>query len=211
MSSSVGAMAGVLAVVLAVVCHRRYIRICVQRCKPEYGRPSGDPGPENRDVFIIFNGGDVEWVDEKILPLIEEQLGLSCRIHYRDFKPGGIIYDMMSDSVYESYKNVVVYSRNFLNSHFCKFELNQAKHRLLRNKDDSLVIIRKDDVDLGSLPKDLRTRSVIDYGSDRERPHWERKLCKFLKTPDKNRHESTRSNDTVVSALDVDPVIDVFV
>ena len=127
---------------------------------------------------------------KELLPLLEEQHGFNCRVHYRDFRAGGIIYDLMSDSISKSYKNVVVYSRNFLSSGFCKFELNQAKQRLLRNNDDSLVIIRIDDVDLSSLPEDLRERSVIDYGSNHEKPHWKRKLIEFLKKPNKNRHES---------------------
>ena len=127
---------------------------------------------------------------KELLPLIEEQHGFKCRVHYRDFIPGGIIYEQMSDSISKSYKNVVVYSRNFLSSGFCKFELNQAKQRLLRNNDDSLVIIRIDDVNLSSLPEDLRERSVIDYGSNHEKPHWERKLIEFLKKPNRNRHES---------------------
>ena len=146
-------------------------------------------------------------MDKELLPLIEEQHGLKCRVHYRDFRPGAIIYNLMSDHVNKSYKNVVVYSKNFLKSGFCDFELNQAKHRLLRKNDDSLVIIRKDDVDLSSLPEDLRDRSVIDYGSIHEKPHWERKLIEFLKLLNKNGHESTKSNDTVVSSIDdVDPI-----
>ena len=144
---------------------------------------------------------------KELLPLIEEQHGFKCRVHYRDFIPGGIIYNLMSDHVNKSYKNVAVYSKNFLKSGFCDFELNQAKHRLLRKNDDSLVIIRKDDVDLSSLPEDLRDRSVIDYGSNHEKPHWKRKLIEFLKLPNKNRHESTKSTDTVVSSIDdVDPI-----
>ena len=158
-------------------------------------------------MFIIFNGDDDEWVVKELLPLIEEQHVFKCRVHYSDFRAGGIIYEQMSDSISKSYKNVVVYSRNFLSSGFCKFELNQAKQRLLRNNDDSLVIIRIDDVNLSSLPEDLRERSVIDYGSNHEKPHWERKLIEFLKLPNKNRHESTKSNDTVVSSIDdVDPI-----
>ncbi|XP_027036972.1 uncharacterized protein LOC113665473 [Pocillopora damicornis] len=190
MSSSVGIVAGVLAVVLAGVCHKTFTRICLQHRGSRYSRPSGDIEPENHEVFIIFNGDDNEWVKDELLPLLEGQHGFKCRVHYRDFRAGGVIYELMSDSISKSYKNVVVYSRNFLKSGFCDFELNQAKHRLLRKNDDSLVIIRKDDVDLRSLPEDLRERSVIDYGSNHEKPHWERKLIEFLKKPNKNRHES---------------------
>lgn len=65
-----------------------------------------------------------------------------------------------------------------------------------------MVIIRIDDVDLGSLPEDLRERSVIDYGSNHEKPHWKRKLLEFLGVPHKYKRESTKSNDTEVSVLE---------
>ena len=42
-----------------------------------------------------------------------------------------------------------------MNGRYCRYELDQAKQRLLERNDDSLVILRIDDVDLGSLPEDL--------------------------------------------------------
>lgn len=154
------------------------------------------------DAFIIFRGDDLKWLEKRLLPLLEGKHKLRCRIHHRDFRAGGIIYDLISESVYKSYKNVVVFSRKFLNSQFCEYELNQARKWLLDRNDDSLVIIRIDDVDLGSLPEDLRERSVIDYGSNHEKPHWKRKLLEFLGVPHKYKRESTKSNDTEVSVLE---------
>lgn len=154
------------------------------------------------DAFIIFRGDDLKWVEKRLLPLLEGKHKLRCRIHHRDFRAGGIIYDLISVSVYKSLKNVVVFSRKFLNSQFCEYELNQAKKRLLDRNDDSLVIIRIDDVDLGSLAEDLRERSVIYYGSNHEKPHWKKKLLEFLGVPHKYKRESTKSNDTEVSVLE---------
>ena len=163
-----------------------------------------DPGPENYDydAFIIFRSDDLKWVEKRLLPLLEGEHQLRCRIHHRDFRAGGNIFDLMSESVYKSYKNIIVLSRKFLNGPFCRFELDQAKQRLLNRNDDSLVIIRIDDVDLGSLPEDLRERSVIDYESNHEKPHWKRKLLEFLGVPHKYKRESTKSNDTEVSVLE---------
>lgn len=79
------------------------------------------------DAFIIFRGDDLKWVEKRLLPLLEGKHKLRCRIHHRDFRAGGIIYDLISESVYKSYKNVVVFSRKFLNSQFCEYELNQAR------------------------------------------------------------------------------------
>ena len=132
----------------------------------------------------MFNKEDSEWMKNNLLHLLEETHHLKCRIHYRDFEVGSVFYESMSDSIYTSYKNIAVYSKNFLNSGYCQYELHQAEQRLLSKNDDSLVIIRIDEADLRKLPEGLRNRSVIDYDSSLERPHWEKKLLKFLNVRD---------------------------
>ena len=185
------------------------------------------PGSESY-VFIMFNDRDCEWMKNKLLDLLENQHQFKCRVHYRDFEPGGVFYDTMSNSVYTSYKNIAVYSNNFLNSTHCWYELEQAEQRLLDQNDNSLVIIRIDGADLRKLPRTLRNRSVIDYDSNHEQPYWEKRLLQFLKVPvaersarkivtkladtpaasggkndqvitHYNRLDSTKSDDTVIS------------
>ncbi|RMX51729.1 hypothetical protein pdam_00011739 [Pocillopora damicornis] len=187
------------------------------------------PGVESY-VFIMFNERDCKWMKNKLLHLLEKQHKLKCRVHYRDFYPGRVFYETMSESVYASYKNIVVYSKNFLKSTNCCYELEQAEQRLLSENDNSLVIIRIDDADLQELPRTLQNRSVIDYDSNHEKPYWEKKLLQFLKVPVAvrserkiatvmtgrpaaseaknalaitryNRLDSTKSDDTVISSV----------
>lgn len=187
------------------------------------------PGVESY-VFIMFNERDCKWMKSKLLHLLEKQHKLKCRVHYRDFYPGRVFYETMSESVYASYKNIVVYSKNFLKSTNCCYELEQAEQRLLSENDNSLVIIRIDDADLQELPRTLQNRSVIDYDSNHEKPYWEKKLLQFLKVPVAvrserkiatvmtgrpaaseaknapaitryNRLDSTKSDDTVISSV----------
>ena len=61
--------------------------------------------------------------------------------------------------------------------------MDYALHRLMERKDDSVVVIKLDDVDRGKLPKELRERSYIDYPKTVEKDHWERKLDNCLKIP----------------------------
>ena len=132
----------------------------------------------------MFNKKDSDWMKNNLLHLLEETHHLKCRIHYRDFDVGSVFFESMSDSIYTSYKNIAVYSKNFVNSPYCQYELQQAEQRLLSKNDDSLVIIKIDEADLRKLPEGLRYRSVIDYDSSLERPHWKKKLLKFLNVPD---------------------------
>ena len=151
------------------------------------------------DAFIIYSQMDQLWISERLLPLLEERNELKCCIHYRDFKPGKVFYDSMAECVYKSFKIIAVLSNNFFDSNYCSYELNIAKYRLLNARDDSLIMIRIDNVDREKLPRKLQKRSFIDYFNPLERPFWEKKLLKFLNAPnddciDKSAETSHISN-----------------
>ena len=76
---------------------------------------------------------------------------------------------------------MAVVSNNFFNSNYCGSELDYALHRLMEKQDDSLVVIKLDDVDRNKLPRELQTRSYIDYPKLIEKETWEKKLIKCLK------------------------------
>lgn len=151
------------------------------------------------DAFIIYSQMDQLWISERLLPLLEERNEVKCCIHYRDFKPGKVFYDSMAECVYKSFKIIAVLSNNFFDSNYCSYELNIAKYRLLNARDDSLIMIRIDNVDREKLPRKLQKRSFIDYFNPLERPFWEKKLLKFLNAPnddciDKSAETSHISN-----------------
>ncbi|XP_022800873.1 toll-like receptor 6 [Stylophora pistillata] len=133
------------------------------------------------DAFIIYSSHDSAWVEKTLLPTLEGKHGLKCCVHYRDFTLGIPIRKNMVDSVYMSKKTVAVVSTNFFTSNYCGSELDYALHRLMEKKDDSLVVIKLDDVDRNRLPKELQNRSYIDYTKSREKETWEKKLIKCLK------------------------------
>ena len=90
----------------------------------------------------------------------------------------------MADSVEKSFKIIAVYSKNFLESPFCRHELELAKYRQISQGDDCLVIIRIDDAEFNKLPKGLQERSVIDYVNPMERLCWMDRLRQFLQVPE---------------------------
>ncbi|XP_022807693.1 uncharacterized protein LOC111344710 isoform X1 [Stylophora pistillata] len=133
------------------------------------------------DAFIIYSSKDSEWVVKTLLPTLEEKHGLKCCVHYRDFTLGIPIRKNMVDSVYKCKKTVAVVSTNFFNSNYCGSELDYALHRLMEKNDNSLVVVKLDDVDRNKLPKELQNRSYIDYPKSIEKETWEKKLIKCLK------------------------------
>ncbi|XP_068761968.1 uncharacterized protein [Montipora capricornis] len=142
-------------------------------------------------AFIIHNHNDEHWMKKKLLPLLEEKHHLTCCIHYKDFIPGKPLRDNMADSVYTSYKVIAIFSNNFVNSPYCRYELDVAVNRLVQQRDDSLAVIRIDGTDCSHLPSELRSRCFIDYHFPHERPFWRRRLLKFLDLPEESRRQST--------------------
>ena len=133
------------------------------------------------DAFIIYSSKDEEWVKTTLLPTLEEKHYLKCCIHYRNFAPGVLYRENMVDSVYKSRKIVAVVSRNFFNSGFCESEFEYALRRLTEWRDDSLIVIKLDDVDKSKLPNELKQRSYIDCPKSVEKETWEKKLVNCLK------------------------------
>lgn len=145
-------------------------------------------------AFIIYSSEDKSWVTGELLPFLEEESHLKCCVHYRDFMPGKPFEVNMAESVYNSYKVIAVFSKNLVLSNYCIHELDLAKHRLLKERDDSLVVMRIDKTDCEMLPRGLKKRSFIDYANPLEKPFWKSKLIKFLDTS-KDLVEESRNED----------------
>ena len=137
------------------------------------------------DAFIMYSVSERQWVTEILLPILEKKHGLKCCIQYRDFIPGMPFIDNVANSVYRSRKTVVGVSINFLGSPFCQHELTIVDRRLLELKDDSLIIIKLDDVDdnASSALEALSGQPYIDCSKSAERKTWETKLVNCLKAP----------------------------
>ena len=73
------------------------------------------------DVFISYSHKDRKWVDDNLLPRLEEA-GLRVAIDYRDFPLGGIAQQNMEHAVEASSHVVLVMSPNWLNSEWGAFE-----------------------------------------------------------------------------------------
>ena len=136
------------------------------------------------DVFVSFSGDDFGWVSNHVTPLLEEHRLKYC-IHNRDFELGRPIVENMAESVYTSRKVLVVWSKHYMSSKFCRGELEMAVQRSLVHDDCSLIVLRLDDVHVDVLPKALRKKTYLDYSSQDGRNAWRARLTKQLVCPGK--------------------------
>ncbi|XP_066021676.1 uncharacterized protein [Pocillopora verrucosa] len=164
-------------IVAALIIHLRCRR---QKPKPREPSVSLTDMQFEYDAFVIYSSEDADWVVRTLIPTLEEKYGLKCCVHYRDFLLGVPFRQNMVDSVYKCKKNIAVVSTHFFNSNYCGTELDYALHRLMEKKDDSLVVIKLDDVHNKKLPRELRKRSYIDYPKSTDKETWEKKLVKSL-------------------------------
>ncbi|XP_069107382.1 toll-like receptor 2 [Argopecten irradians] len=122
--------------------------------------------PANKDyhVFISYSSEDKEFV-KTLHQHLEENLKFRCMVAERDFTIGAPVMDNISEAMDRSEKALFVVSTNFLNSEFCKREVDFAHIFAIDNKHQNYAIILK--IDDCQLDRKMRICTYID-GSDRD-------------------------------------------
>ena len=114
---------------------------------------------------------------ETLLPLLDNN-NLKYCVHDIHWEPGRLINEHMVESVYHSRMVLALLSKNYMKSHFCKEELHYAIYRNLEKGDQSLIVLKIDDINIKRIPKEIRNRTFIDTSWK----DWKNKLVKALKT-----------------------------
>ncbi|XP_070198594.1 toll-like receptor 1 [Littorina saxatilis] len=118
------------------------------------------------DVFVSYAKEDLPWVYQQLMPELEGRQGLRLCVHERDFIPGNNIVDNIVECVQSSKKILMVYSKDFLRSQWCQFELTFCMNHVM-NYDDVLLIVCVDDVTsrdmTAAMMAVLRTTTYIQW------------------------------------------------
>ena len=132
------------------------------------------------DAFVIYADEDSEFVHNIFLPKLEDEENVRLCIHFRDFQPGKIIEDNIVESMGSSRMAIVVLSKNFCESRWCKFELIIAQDRWLNNESEALLLVMLDDLESDHMTRDLRalirTTTYVLWTDDNlgQRLFWEK-------------------------------------
>ena len=108
------------------------------------------------DAFVIYSDEDSNFVHHTLLPKLEDEEDCRLCVHFRDFQPGKIIADNIVESMNESRMAIVVLSKHFCKSKWCKFELVIAQDRWLNNGSDALLLVMLEDLESDHMTPDLR-------------------------------------------------------
>ena len=108
------------------------------------------------DAFVIYGDDDRKFVHNTLLPKLEDEEQLRLCVHFRDFEPGKIISDNIVECMGNSRMAIVILSRYFCESRWCKFELTIAQDRWLNHESDALLIVMLEEIQSENMTNELR-------------------------------------------------------
>ncbi|KAJ8262436.1 hypothetical protein GJAV_G00166460, partial [Gymnothorax javanicus] len=119
---------------------------------------------------------DSEWVEEFLVQELEgSQPPFRLCLHKRDFLPGQWIVDNIIDAMEKSHTTLFVLSQHFVNSEWCKYELEFSHFRLFDENNDTAVLILLEPIAKETIPKRfcklrkfMNSRTYLEWPEDEE-------------------------------------------
>ncbi|XP_040290890.1 toll-like receptor 13 [Bufo bufo] len=95
------------------------------------------------DAYISYCSEDEDWVIKELLFHLESKGQRKYKLCFksRDFIPGSYHIDNIQESIKNSRKTLCVVSRNYLESQWCKVEVEIACSRVFYEKEDVLLVV----------------------------------------------------------------------
>lgn len=113
-------------------------------CRKEFGAEAASGSDQTQpfyDAFFSFSSEEDDYICENIIEKLEE-LGYKIHFSRRDFTPGNHILENIVDAVASSARTVFYCSRKFLNSNFCRWEVQYVADQQARSNKTPFVIIK---------------------------------------------------------------------
>ncbi|XP_054459795.1 toll-like receptor 2 [Anoplopoma fimbria] len=177
---------GILVVFLLVagLCHKYsvlwYIKMTWYWLRAKR-KPKLKKGELEYDAFVSYSEMDSGWVDAHLVPELEQaEPPLRLCLHKRDFVPGGWIMDNIMDAIEKSHRTLFVLSQHFVNSEWCKYELDYSHFRVFDQNDDTVVLILLEPIDKETIPqKFCKLRRVMNSRTYLEWPDEDDQIPRF--------------------------------
>ncbi|XP_046563472.1 uncharacterized protein LOC124272341 [Haliotis rubra] len=110
-------------------------------------------------VFFSYEISDREWVEEVTRRLESPEMGFRCSMHERDFHGGKRIIENITEHIRLSEKTVLVLSPDFIQSHWCMFEIEMG---MILSMEESQLLVVPVMVKRCCVPDSIKTLTYID-------------------------------------------------
>ncbi|XP_018413434.1 PREDICTED: toll-like receptor 2 isoform X2 [Nanorana parkeri] len=128
------------------------------------------------DAYVSYSERDSEWVENMMLPLLENaEPSFKICFHKRDFVPGKAIIDNIIDAMEKSYKTLFILSEHFVQSEWCKYELEFSHFRLFDEHNDTAILVILEPIERSTVPrryaklrKLMNTKTYLKWPTEEE-------------------------------------------
>ncbi|NXS74847.1 TLR21 protein, partial [Pandion haliaetus] len=135
------------------------------------------------DAFVSYSENDSDWVENVMVRELEQACPpFRLCLHKRDFVPGKWIVDNIIDSIEKSHKTLFVLSEHFVQSEWCKYELDFSHFRLFDENNDAAILILLEPIQSEAIPKRfcklrkiMNTKTYLEWPLEEEQQEvfWE--------------------------------------
>ncbi|NXT99395.1 TLR22 protein, partial [Buphagus erythrorhynchus] len=134
------------------------------------------------DAFVSYSENDSDWVENTMVRELEQACPpFRLCLHKRDFVPGKWIVDNIIDSIEKSHKTLFVLSEHFVQSEWCKYELDFSHFRLFDENNDAAILILLEPIQSNVIPKRfcklrkiMNTKTYLEWpaGEEQQQMFW---------------------------------------
>ncbi|KAK4818466.1 hypothetical protein QYF61_014168 [Mycteria americana] len=135
------------------------------------------------DAFVSYSENDSDWVENIMVRELEQACPpFRLCLHKRDFVPGKWIVDNIIDSIEKSHKTLFVLSEHFVQSEWCKYELDFSHFRLFDENNDAAILVLLEPIQSKAIPKRfcklrkiMNTKTYLEWPPEEEQQEmfWE--------------------------------------
>ncbi|KGM00177.1 Toll-like receptor 2 type-2, partial [Charadrius vociferus] len=135
------------------------------------------------DAFVSYSENDSDWVENIMVRELEQACPpFRLCLHKRDFVPGKWIVDNIIDSIEKSHKTLFVLSEHFVQSEWCKYELDFSHFRLFDENNDAAILVLLEPIQSKAIPKRfcklrkiMNTKTYLEWppGEEQQKRFWE--------------------------------------
>ncbi|NWY63432.1 TLR22 protein, partial [Chionis minor] len=133
------------------------------------------------DAFVSYSENDSDWVENIMVRELEQACPpFRLCLHKRDFVPGKWIVDNIIDSIEKSRKTLFVLSEHFVQSEWCKYELDFSHFRLFDENNDAAILVLLEPIQSNAIPKRFcKLRKIMNTKTYLEWPPGEEQQERF--------------------------------
>ncbi len=201
LGTTFGTFAGLMLIVTLVIVIFRHEIVVILYAK--FGIRFNKKKEEQRefDAFVAYSQEDIGFVKYQLLrPLERMKPKFKIYVHHRDFPVGNLITTNIINAIKQSRRTIIVLSQSFIDSEWCKFEVEQAHLQLMHDQSYKLLIIAIDDPkQLQNIPQ-LIQRYILTrtYLMRTDKLFWQKLLYQM---PDKKTTDETE--DEIIEEIEV--------